>query len=108
MAKAPKKTSPKADPKSLTDEAENVTEQVAEVVIEQPKPELPYTASALAKMGSNAKASIKAGADNSVLDDVIEAHRAYLRAVSKGAEASPEDQRFVQAHLSALRSQFGV
>lgn len=103
---AAKKNSP-SNPKHETPQAEAQAPTQAEVKPEPPA--LPHTAKALARMGAAAKLAIKQGAEpDAALAPVLQAHKAYLSAVAKGAEASDEDQRFVRNHMSALRNAHGV
>jgi hypothetical protein len=85
---------PTAKPKA---KAEKAFEPSIEIEPEPKQINLPFTAAQLAEMGRK----FKVGLLGKVF--VTDAHNAYLNAVSKGAEASKADVKFVNGHLEVIK-----
>jgi len=66
-------------------------------------PDLGYAAKELAEMGFKYKHARSKG-QPADLEPVIKAHQVYLDAVSKGAQASDSDVKFVKRHLQHLKT----
>ena len=93
------KAQPKAKAEPKAEEIEEVFEPAADDVLEYDESiEIPFSASQLADMGRQ----FKAGRLSRQI--VLDVHSAYLSAVSKGAEASEADVKFVKGHLEVIKA----
>jgi len=93
------KAQPKAKAEPKADEIEQAFEPAADAVLEYDESiEIPFSASQLADMGRQ----FKAGRLSRQI--VIDAHKSYLSAVSKGVEASEQDVKFVKGHLEVIKA----
>lgn len=91
----------------MANEKETKVEPKAEIL------KVDHSAQELAKMAFDAKAAISnklnpdpAKTEAELMPGVFAAHKAYLKAVSKGAEVPAKDADFVSQHLAQLKKKF--